>query len=38
VHTAEMMAKLRGVNVDELAGQTSRNFFTLFNKAKLVTP
>lgn len=34
-HTAEMLAKLRGVNLDEFAAQTSRNFFTLFNKAQL---
>lgn len=36
-HTADMLAKLRGVNLDEFADQTSRNFFTLFNKAKLVS-
>lgn len=35
VHTADMIAKLRGVNLDEFSEQTSRNFFTLFNKAQL---
>ena len=37
VHTAEMIATLRGVNLDEFAAQTSRNFFTLFNKAHMTT-
>ncbi len=35
-HAAAMLAKLRGINLDEFAAQTSRNFFTLFNKAQLV--
>lgn len=35
VHTAEMVARLRGVDTSALAAQTSRNFFTLFNKAQM---
>lgn len=37
IHTADMIAKLRGMDVKELADQTSRNFFTLFNKAQIQT-
>lgn len=35
-HTASMLSELRGINLDEFARQTSANFFTLFNKARLV--
>lgn len=31
--TARFLADLRGTSVEELAAQTARNFFTLFNKA-----
>ncbi|HEY0901606.1 MAG TPA: TatD family hydrolase [Micavibrio sp.] len=37
VHTAEFLARLRGVDVNELGRQSSRNFFSLFDKAQLVT-
>lgn len=33
-HVAEFLAKLRGVDVAELAEQTTHNFFTLFKDAK----
>lgn len=33
--TARFLASLRGVRVEELAAQTSSNFFRLFNKAKI---
>jgi len=33
-HTARFLAELRGENVEQLAQSTSRNFFTLFSKAK----
>lgn len=36
VHTAQMVAELKGVSVEEIATQTTENFFTLFNKAKTV--
>ncbi len=32
--TAAFVADLRGENIDELASNTTRNFFTLFDKAK----
>ncbi len=32
VETAKMLAQTRGVNADEIARQTSENFFRLFNK------
>lgn len=35
VHTAAKVAELKGLSPAELAAQTSRNFFTLFNKAQL---
>jgi TatD DNase family protein len=34
VHTAALLAELKGVSVDELARATSENFFRLFNKAR----
>jgi TatD DNase family protein len=33
-HVAEFIAKLRGIPVDEVARQTTENFFTLFKAAK----
>ena len=33
VHTAQMMAELRGISVEDLAAATTKNFFTLFSKA-----
>jgi len=36
VHTAAMLAELKGVSADELAGATTANFFRLFAKAKRV--
>ena len=35
VHTGEFLANLCGVRVEDFAKQTSDNFFTLFDKAKL---
>ena len=35
-HTAQFVADLRGISLEELAVTTSHNFFTLFDKAKLV--
>jgi TatD DNase family protein len=34
VHTAEFVAKLKGVDIEELATRTSANFFRLFSKAR----
>jgi len=34
VHTAECVAELRGISLEELAHHTTENFFTLFPKAK----
>jgi TatD DNase family protein len=34
VHTAALLADLKGVSVDELAQATSENFFRLFDKAR----
>jgi len=34
VHTAAMLAELKGVRADELADATTENFFRLFSKAK----
>ena len=34
VHTAKLLAELKGVSVDALANATSENFFRLFNKAR----
>ena len=34
VHTAQMVAELKGVPVAEIAKHTTENFFTLFNKAR----
>lgn len=34
VHTAQMVAELKGISVDEVAKRTTENFFTLFDKAK----
>ena len=34
VHTAALLAELKGISVDELARATSENFFRLFNKAR----
>lgn len=36
-YTAEFVAQLRGITVDELAEATTQNFFTLFNHAKPVS-
>jgi TatD DNase family protein len=33
-HTAEFIATLRGITLDEVADQTTSNFFTLFKGAK----
>lgn len=35
VHTAALLASLKGVTPEEMAVQTRANFFTLFDKAKL---
>ena len=35
VHTAAMLAELKGVNLSELAASTTANFFRLFTKAKV---
>jgi TatD DNase family protein len=32
--TARFLAEIRGVSVDDLAHQTSANFYTLFSKAQ----
>lgn len=34
VHTAQLVAELKGVSPEELAARTTENFFKLFNKAK----
>jgi TatD DNase family protein len=34
VHTAALLAELKGISVDELAQATSENFFRLFGKAR----
>ncbi|MBO7537029.1 MAG: TatD family hydrolase [Alphaproteobacteria bacterium] len=34
VHVAEKIAELKNISIDQIANQTSRNFFELFNKAK----
>ena len=34
VHTAQMVAELKGMSVADLAAATTENFFTLFNRAK----
>jgi TatD DNase family protein len=34
VHTASLLAELRGVAVETLAQQTTANFFRLFTKAR----
>jgi TatD DNase family protein len=34
-HTAEKLAEIRGVTLEEIGAQTSANFFRLFSKAKL---
>lgn len=34
IHTAEFIAKLRGISLEELARATTENFFTLFKAAK----
>jgi TatD DNase family protein len=34
VHTANMLAELKGVTVEELAGATTENFFRLFSKVQ----
>jgi TatD DNase family protein len=34
VHTAQMIAELKGVAAEEVARRTTENFFTLFSKAK----
>jgi TatD DNase family protein len=37
VETAKVLAETRGVSVDELARQTTANFFRLFSKVPAVT-
>ena len=37
VHVAEEIARLRGISLDEVAQETSRNFFKLFSSASLAT-
>ncbi len=34
VHTAQMVAELKGISPETVAAQTTENFFKLFNKAK----
>ena len=34
VHTARMLAEIKGITYDKLCLNTTKNFFTLFNKAK----
>jgi TatD DNase family protein len=34
VHTARVLAELKGVSPEDIAAQTTENFFKLFNKAK----
>jgi TatD DNase family protein len=34
VHTAAMLAELKGVSAEELAAVTTDNFFRLFSKAR----
>ena len=34
VHTAEMLAELKGVSIDTLAAATTENFFRFFTKAQ----
>jgi len=34
VHTAKMLAELKGVTEDDLAQATTENFFRLFSKAR----
>lgn len=34
VHTASVVAELRGISLEKLAGETTRNFFALFGKAQ----
>jgi TatD DNase family protein len=34
VHTAKLLAELKGVSIEALAQATSANFFRLFNKAR----
>ena len=38
VHTASLLAELRRISYDELCALSSKNFFTLFNKAKPQDP
>ena len=33
LHTAEMVAEIKGVPLSEIAQQTTNNFFNLFNRA-----
>lgn len=33
-HTAQMVAELKGISVDDVAAKTTENFFQLFNKIK----
>ncbi len=34
VNTAEVLAQIKGVSIEEMAQITTRNFLTLFNKVK----
>jgi TatD DNase family protein len=38
VHTAEAVARLKGISTEELAATTTRNFFNLFSKARPPSP
>jgi TatD DNase family protein len=37
VHTARVLAEIKGVSIEDIARQTTENFFRLFNKAPALT-